>query len=36
MDVEVQSHADGIGRHEMFDIAVLEQFDLGIAGARAQ
>ena len=36
MDIEVQPHADGIGRHQMVDVAVLEQFHLCIARARAQ
>ena len=36
MDIEIEPHADRVGRHEMVDIAVLEQFDLGIARPRAE
>ena len=35
-DIKVQAHADGIGRHQIIDIAILIQFHLRIAGARAQ
>src|SRR6185312_10726780 len=36
VDVEVETHADGIGGDEKLDVARLEQFDLGVAGARAE
>jgi len=36
VDVEVEAHADGIGRHQVIDIAVLKQFHLRISGARAE
>ncbi len=35
-DVEIEPHADGVGGDEKFDIAVLEQIDLGVAGARGE
>ena len=34
IDVEVEAHADGIGRDEIIDVAVLEHLDLRIACAR--
>ena len=36
VDVEVQPHADGIGRHKVIDIAVLIHRHLGVAGAGGQ
>ena len=36
IDVEVQSHADGVGGDEIIDVAVLEHLDLRIACARRQ
>ncbi len=36
IDVEVQAHADGVGGDQKLDVAGLEQFDLGVARARAQ
>ena len=36
VDVEIESHSDGVGGHNIFDIAGLVQRDLGIAGARRQ
>ena len=36
IDVEVQSHADGVGGDEIIDVAVLEHLDLRIARARRQ
>ncbi len=35
-DVEIEPHADGVGGDEKFDIAILEQIDLGVAGARGE
>ena len=32
-DVEIEPHADGIGRHEKIDVSVFKQVDLGVAGA---
>ena len=36
VQVEIQPHADGIGRHQEIHIAILVELDLGIAGARAE
>ncbi len=36
LDVHVQAHADGVGRHQKIDLALLEQFDLGVAGLGAE
>ena len=35
-DVEVQPHADGVCRHQIINLAVLEQFDLAVARFGAQ
>ena len=36
VDIEVEPHADGIGRDEIFDVAGLVERHLGVAGARRQ
>ena len=36
IDVEVEAHADGIGRDEEVDVARLVERDLGVARARGQ
>ena len=36
VDVKVQPHADGIGGHQIINIAVLIQCHLCVAGARAE
>ena len=36
VDVHVQPHADRVGGDEKIHLARLEQFDLGVAGARAE
>ena len=36
IDVEVEAHADGVGRHQEIDVAVLVERDLGVAGARRE
>jgi hypothetical protein len=36
VDVHVEAHADGVGGHEVVDLAGLVQRDLGVAGARAE
>ena len=36
LDIEIETHADRVGRNEEIDVARLEQFDLGIARARAE
>ena len=36
VDVEIKSHADGVGRHHVVDFAGLVERDLGVAGARRQ
>ena len=36
IDVEVQPHADGVGRHQIVDVAVLVERDLRVAGAGRQ
>ena len=33
VDVHVEAHADGVGRHQEVDLAGLEEGDLGVAGA---
>ena len=33
IDVEIEAHADRVGGDEIIDVAVLEQLDLGVAGA---
>ena len=35
-DIQIQPHPDGIRGHQIIDIAVLIQFHLRIAGARAE
>ena len=35
-DVEIEAHADGVGRHEVIHVAVLIERDLGVARARAE
>ncbi len=36
IEVEIEAHADGVGRHQEIDIAVLVERDLGVARARAE
>ena len=36
VQVEVQPHADGVGRHKEIHIAILVKFHLGVTGARAE
>ena len=36
IDVEIEPHADGVGRHQVVDLARLIELDLGIARARRQ
>ena len=36
IDVEVEAHADGVGRHQIVDLAGLVELDLGVARARRQ
>ena len=36
IDVEIKSHADGVGRHQIVDFAGLVERDLGVARARRQ
>ena len=36
IEIEIKTHADGVGRHEEIDIAVLIELDLRIPSARAQ
>ncbi len=36
IDIEIETHANGVGRDDVIDVAGLKQFDLGVAGARAQ
>ena len=36
LDIEIQAHADGVGRDQVVDVARLVHFDLGVAGARRQ
>src|SRR6516225_9921542 len=36
VDVEIESHADGVGGDEIFDVARLIERDLRVARARAQ
>ena len=36
IDVEIEPHADGIGRHQIIDVAGLKQRDLRVAGARRE
>ncbi len=36
VDIEVQTHSDGIGRHQIFDVAVLVEADLRVAGTGRQ
>ena len=36
IDVEIEPHADGVGRHQVIDLARLIELDLGIARARRQ
>ncbi len=36
VDVEVEAHTDGVGRDQEVDVAVLEELDLRVAGARGE
>ena len=36
IEIEIEAHADGVGRHQEIDVAVLVERDLGIARARAE
>ena len=36
IDIQIEAHADGVGGDEEIDIAILVQFDLLVAGARAE
>ncbi len=36
VEIEVEPHADGVGRHQKVHVAVLIELDLGVAGARAE
>ena len=36
IDVEVETHADRVRRDDIIDIAVLIEFDLGVAGSWAE
>ena len=36
IDVEIEAHADGVGRDDVVDVAVLKEIDLGVAGARRE
>ena len=36
IEVHVEAHADGIGRHQVIDLARLEQTDLRVARARTE
>ena len=36
IDIEIETHADGVGRHQVVDLAGLIERDLGVAGARRQ
>ncbi len=36
IDVEIEAHADGVGRHQIVDLAGLIERDLGVARARRQ
>ena len=36
IDVEIEPHADGVGRDQIIDFARLVEFDLGVARARRQ
>ena len=36
VELQVEAHADGVGGHQVIDLAGLVQGDLGVAGARAQ
>ena len=36
VDVEIEAHADRVGGDDVIDLAILEQFDLTVAGFRAQ
>ncbi len=36
IDIQVETHADGVGRHEIIDLTRLEHRDLGIARGRAE
>ena len=33
IDIEIEAHADGVGRDEIIDLARLVEFDLRVAGA---
>ena len=35
VEIEIEAHANGVGRHEKVDVTVLIEIDLGIARARA-
>ena len=36
VEIEIEAHADGVGRHQEIDVAVLVEGDLGIARARGE
>ena len=36
IEIEIEAHADGVGRHQEIDVAVLIERDLGVARARAE
>ena len=36
INIEIETHANGVGGDEIIDVAVLVERDLGIAGARAE
>ena len=36
VQIKVQPHADGIGRHQKIDIAILVELNLRVAGAGAE
>ena len=36
IDVEIEAHADGVGRDDVIDVAVLKHIHLGVAGARRE
>ncbi len=36
VDIEIEAHADGVGRDDVIDVAVLVEIDLGVAGSRAE
>ena len=36
IDIEIEPHADSVGRNDIIDDAILEHIDLGVAGSRRQ